>query len=639
MWGISDLSLGDVLLVLAPDGDIDGERHHGSGLYCLDTRMLSCLRISLGNAVLADQRVQGDTDRATYLSYAHWSDDPERVDLVFVKRYRLYEPRRLELEVEVINGSSQDFHDRLRLEVVGDFVDLFEVRDAREGVLRVFQQGDDPLPDRHVHTRSLENGVALDYRGVDGVDRGVSIEMNPPFETKEEGVFERHLKVPPYGRARFRITCALEVEAPSERGEASSIDFFLGAERDARGIEFDPASPRDTHLQRLLNRSIADLNSLLIPTGVGPVPAAGIPWYHTLFGRDALIAAIELLEEAPQLAGNVLRALASFQGQEENQRTYEEPGKIMHEIRPGELANAGYLPFTPHYGSVDATPLFVWLAGRCHRRTEDDRLLQELQGAVENALAWIERRLAQDRYIVYRKGRYPGPTNMGWKDAENAVIDEEGQAITGEPIALAEVQGYAYGALREGARLLRTLGKQRRAASLQEQAEGLRERFVREFWMAEEGYFAFALRAGGQQVRAVTSNPAHGLLMGIIPHDAAEAVVERLLSGELFSGYGIRTLSADHPGYSPTSYHRGSVWPHDTAIIVLGMLESGFTAGARTVASSLLDAAEAFDWRLPELFCGFSREEADGPVPYPHSCVPAAWGAGSGVVLARVLDR
>lgn len=632
------LSQGHVMAILTPHGDIDGEEHHGSGLYLLDSRLLSRVRVLLEETRLSDPQGQWDADRAAFLSFAHWSGEPERVDLVFKRHLRLREPRTLTLEIEILNGASKPFRDRLRIEIAGDAADIFEIRDEVTGVLQIFLQREAPLPKRRLETCVLTDGLAFDYRGVDGIRRGAYVELEPhPDSPPENGVFEYALDVPPGQRADFRIICRLMAELEIERdgGRDSPIGFFLAEPK--RRVEVTVSRPPDWRLQRLLDRSVRDLGSLLIPTVKGSVPAAGVPWYYTLFGRDALITALEVLPEAPQLAQHVLRALAHFQGEREDERTCEEAGKVLHELRVGELTNAGYLPFAPHYGTVDATPLFVWLAGRLYRQTEDGALIQEVRGALEGALTWIERRLARDRYIVYQKGRFPGPTNMGWKDSETALVAEDGRAITGEPIALSEVQAYAYGALREGAYLMKTLGNDERARSLDAQAEALRARFIREFWMEDERFFALALRAEGCQVQTVTSNPAHGLLTGILPEDQAEAVVKRLLRDDLFSGYGIRTLSSRHRGYSPVSYHRGSVWPHDNALILLGMLEYGFGDEARAVAGALMDAAEVFDWRLPELFCGFDKSAAERPVVYPDACEPQAWSAGAGFVVVRTL--
>jgi glycogen debranching enzyme len=391
-------------------------------------------------------------------------------------------------------------------------------------------------------------------------------------------------------------------------------------------------------LARLIRQARLDLESLMFHFDRGFVPAAGLPWFVAIFGRDSLITALEVLPVLPELARGVLSVLGEFQAERDDPERDAEPGKIPHEIRLGERALLGDLPFAPYYGSVDATPLFVMLLGEYLKVTKDWAFLAQMAGKLRSALDWILQSLQADQgFLYYQRRAAKGLENQGWKDSTEAVCFCDGRVVRGRPIALVEVQGYAYAALQAGAALLKRLGEREEAARLQYEAEELKRRFNREFWLEREGYFALALAEGLGLVDAITSNPGHGLLTGIIEEEYIPKVVQRLLSPELLSGFGIRTMATTCASYDPLSYHNGSVWPHDNALILLGLLRLGFVREARQVAQGLLEAARHFEGQLPELFGGFSREEAPEPSPYPRACVPQAWAAGAAFVLLRVL--
>jgi glycogen debranching enzyme len=414
-------------------------------------------------------------------------------------------------------------------------------------------------------------------------------------------------------------------------------DFDAELERVAASYrEWDNVSTRistDNELfdRELLRASRYDTRTLIERTPWGIIPDAGVPWYAVPFGRDAIITALQTLLYNPAIAEGTLRFLAEHQGTKVDRDREEEPGKIMHELRRGELAHLREVPHTPYFGTVDATPLFLILFVEAMHWLRSDDLYQEILPAAMRALAWIDDYGDMDRdgfveYIAHRPG---GVVNQGWKDSVNSVQYEDGTNAR-PPIALVEVQGYVYQAKLGMARLLRGRGDPVTADRLEREARELKAKFNRAFWMEDEQYYALALDADKRQVRAVTSNAGHCLWSGICDPEKADAVARRLLAPDMFSGWGVRTLTKDSPNYNPMSYHNGSVWPHDTAIIALGLRCSGYAAEAIQLVRAVIEAGFRFsDARLPELFCGFERDRRfnSSPAAYVVSCSPQAWSA------------
>jgi glycogen debranching enzyme len=383
----------------------------------------------------------------------------------------------------------------------------------------------------------------------------------------------------------------------------------------------------------LLRASRNDVRTLLERTEWGLVPDAGIPWYAVPFGRDAIITALQTLIYNPAIAEGTLRFLAAYQGTTVDPFKEEEPGKIMHELRRGELANLEEIPHTPYYGTVDGTPLFVVLFVEAMAWIQSERLYSDILPAALRALEWVDQfgDLDGDGYVEYEVHRPGGVVNHGWKDSSNSVQYEDGSSAR-QPIALVEVQGYVYAAKMGMASLLRRHGDQRRADRLEAEAKTLRQQFNRDFWMEDEQFFCLALDGEKRQVRSVTSNAGHCLWSGICEPDKVNAVAERLMAPDMFSGWGIRTLSSASPNYNPMSYHNGSVWPHDNAIIALGLRRAGHGEKVARLVQAMCEAGFRFsDARLPELFCGFSRDQRfnSSPAAYVVSCSPQAWAAGS----------
>ena len=376
-----------------------------------------------------------------------------------------------------------------------------------------------------------------------------------------------------------------------------------------------------------LRRSRGDLHMLETSTPEGSIPYAGIPWYVAAFGRDSLITALQMLPFEPQMARGTLRFLARHQGTHDDPFTDQEPGRILHELRRGEMAACREIPFIPYYGSVDATPLFVILFAEYLRWTGDHLLAEELRPNLDLALRWILGPGEDEAYLTYTRRSPVGLANQGWKDSHDAIMHASGELAL-PPIALVEAQGYKYAALLGGAEITEALGGGD-GARLRDTARRLRERFEADFWQEPEGFYALALDGAGKPCRVISSNPAHCLWTGIVDERRAEPVAAHLLSNEMFSGWGLRTLSSRERLYNPMSYHNGSVWPHDTAIAAAGLRRYGRTEAFLSMAGALFEAA--LEWegaRMPELFCGFSRSRGLGPTRYPVACSPQAWAAG-----------
>ncbi len=400
-------------------------------------------------------------------------------------------------------------------------------------------------------------------------------------------------------------------------------------------------SVRSDHvpLDRVVGRSFADLEMLRSSIAGLEFLAAGVPWFTTLFGRDSIIAALQVLPYEPGIARHTLRLLAHYQGRRVDGYRDEEPGKILHELRRGEMARTGEIPHSPYYGTVDATPLFLVLLGSYVAWTGDLGLFAELRPNVERAFEWMRRFGDRDGdgFIEYRSESTHGLVNQGWKDSGDAIVDAAGRIAT-PPIALVEVQAYAYRARRLMADLYRRCGEVEWADQLSAEADRLYDAFNRAYWVPDLGFYALALEAEKRPLAVVSSNPGHALWCGIVDPARARAVVERLLAADMFGGWGIRTLSSAEAGYSPIGYHLGTVWPHDNALIAAGVRRYGFAREAARIFEAIVDAGAHFrHGRLPELFTGFARDDLDVPIRYPVACHPQAWAAGSVPFLLEAL--
>ncbi|PYE51902.1 glycogen debranching N-terminal domain-containing protein [Deinococcus yavapaiensis] len=517
----------------------------------------------------------------------------------------------------------KDVARELKLWLSADFRDMFEVRAA------VGDEGDWPtMAARGVTARAVEGGVEFAYTASDGLATRTVVQTTPPGRWDGEGLVWN-----------LAETTDVEVRVFALKGDETPSDTDVNAlvrDYEAWGdASFTLADPRD---QGALQQSLLDLRSLVFRTPYGPFPAAGLPWFVAPFGRDSVIMALLVLPHRPDLSLGVARYLAAKQGKRHDPHTLEQPGKILHEERDGELTRTGKTPHRPYFGTVDATPLFAWLVGEIAR--VDAAAGRELRPNLEAALTWMET-LGDpdgDGFLEYTPDRKQGGIgNQVWKDSGDSTFDQHGRDAEGH-IAIVEVQGYAFAAYEAAADFYDREGEAALAARFREKARTLQHKFHEAFWWPERSTYVHGLNGDKTPLKVLVSNAAHALWTGIVPREHAADVTKTALSPELWSGWGIRTLGVNEPRFNPVSYHNGSVWPHDTAVAALGMARYGLLGEAKLVARALFDAARwAPDARLPELFAGFSREDGP-PVPYPAACHPQGWDAVLPLALAHLLD-
>ena len=510
----------------------------------------------------------------------------------------------------------------LTLALAADFLDMFEVRGWPVRA-----------DDRDIRAEATADGVTFAYTAKDGLEHRAVVRTSPAARWDGEQLSwtltqaETEIVVSVYP--------LLSDESPVP-GDPDTLADEYAALQAGIGRDLQLADPRD---DRVLTQSIKDLRSLSFQTEQGAFPAAGLPWFVAPFGRDSMIIALMVKEHLPDLALTVARFLAAHQGTRDNPVTLEQPGKILHELRVGELTRTGRTPHRPYYATADATPLFVWLVGELSEAHPD--LAAELRPNWEAALNWCltDGDPDQDGLIEYTPDTEPGGiTNAVWKDSGDSTFTADGVDVSGH-VAVIEVQGYAYAAYRAAAHMYRLLGEDALASEWETRAQALRNRFQAAFWWPERGYYVHGLNGDKQPLRVLVSNPAHALWTGIVPPEFAAQVAKTALGEELWSGWGIRTLGTREIRYNPVSYHNGSVWPHDTAAAALGMHRYGLNAEAAQVARALFDAARAApDARLSELFAGFPRQDGTPPVPYPAACHPQGWDAAAVLALAHLLE-
>ena len=509
----------------------------------------------------------------------------------------------------------------LSIRFEADFADIFEVRGkkrARKGTM---------LP--NVLEKDL---LVLRYEGLDAVTRETRIHFTPtPQEvTASQATFD--IELDPKGEAAVAVIVACDLSQDSRTFLA--YDAAMAEAGLAFGVE--PTQDCAIHTSNAQfnawwSRSLLDVCMMVTETEEGPYPYAGVPWFSTPFGRDGIITALECLWIRPELARGVLAYLAATQATEVNPAQDAEPGKILHETRKGEMAALGEIPFGVYYGSVDSTPLFVMLAGAYYERTADLAFVQSIWANVEAALTWMDTFGDPDRdgFLEYVRKSPTGLDNQGWKDSHDSISHEDGSMAEG-PIALCEVQGYVYDAKLQASKLADAMGYGDRASQLRRQARSLRERFEEAFWCDDLSTYALALDGQKRPCRVKTSNAGHCLYTGIASDEHAKRLAETLMSDEMFSGWGVRTLADSERRYNPMSYHNGSVWPHDNAMIAVGLARYGLKEEVEKVMTGLFEVSLVLDFhRLPELFCGFVRRPGQGLTRYPVACNPQAWAAGS----------
>jgi len=637
------LKHGDSFAIFDRFGDVEDLGTDRFGLYDHDTRFLSrfVLRLAGSRPLLLSSTIK---DNNVVLAVDLTNPDIWRDGKVITPRgsVHLFRARVLwqgtcHERIRVHNYGLSALDVPLAIEFAADFADIFEVRGTRRDRRGRLRQ-----------IRVVQDEVELGYEGLDGRARRTRLAFDPPPDRLSDGEASYDVRLEPRSEATFRLAISCVVDAGPEEtivpiGEARARSWYdqvahEAADALARARADEPqVFTSNEQFNDWWNRSLADLHMMRTDTAHGPYPYAGVPWFSTAFGRDGIITALECLWFNPALARGVLAYLAATQADADCAEKDAQPGKVLHETRAGEMAATGEVPFGRYYGSVDATPLFVLLAGAYFERTADREFSQGIWPHVERALMWIDQYgdCDGDGFVEYARRSERGLVQQGWKDSHDSVFHEDGSLAEG-PIALCEVQGYVYAAKLAAARLAEALALDARAKELADGAETLRRRFEEAFWCDDLSTYALALDGRKRPCRVRTSNAGHCLFAGIASEERARRVARTLTSEASFSGWGIRTVAATEPCYNPMSYHNGSVWPHDNAIIAAGLARYGFKSDALKILTGLFDASLFFDLhRLSELFCGFPRRPGESPTLYPVSCAPQSWASGSVLLLLQ----
>ncbi len=622
----------DTFAVVDSHGDIGASAGGPDGIFHFDTRCLSRFELLFDGMemLLLGSNVRDDNSVLTVdLTNPDIYVDKKLVlqrDVLHITRTLFLWRDAAYQRFHIHNHGGENASFRLSFTFSNDFADIFEVRGIRR-------------ERRGLATARVAdpNNVVLSYIGLDDKPRTSELEFDPPPTELTSSAASYAIDLEPGGGFSLFATVTCDGS-----GEARPVPFFRGlisAARASKDVSASTASVETSNdlFNRILCRSMADLRMLITQTAQGPYPYAGLPFYSTTFGRDGIITAIQMLWCDPSIALGVLKRLAAYQAKRFDPVSDAEPGKILHELRSGEMALLREVPFGLYFGSVDSTPLFVMLAGLYFERTGDSAAILGLWPQIEAALAWIDGPgdLDGDGFVEYHRQSDQGLANQGWKDSHDAVFHADGTLARG-PIALAEVQGYVFMAKRLGARAARRLGNEALGDRLDAQATELAVRFEAAFWCPEIGAYAFALDGEKRQCKVCTSNAGQVLFTGVASRERAASVTETLMRPALFSGWGIRTVSQGERRYNPMSYHNGSVWPHDNALIALGFARYGLKRPIERVFKGLFEAATYMDLsRLPELFCGFQRRRGRGPTLYPVACAPQAWAAATPFALLQ----
>jgi len=628
------LKHGDTFGVFDHYGNILSADGSPEGLFHRDTRYLSDLRLLINGRrpLLLSSTIQDNNAVLTAdLTNPDFFDGDRLTlpkDTIHIVRSKFLWNAGCYERFGIHNFASATQPLKLAILFAADFIDIFEVRGHRRE-----ERGSTEVD-------VGEDWVTFAYLGLDSVVRRTAIQFDPrPIAIDgRRAVFE--FELPPGGRAS--IFCRVACEESQPRREHHPRRFFACLKESRRALR--AATGRAATIEttnevfnEMLSRSMADLYMLVTDTEDGPYPYAGIPWFSTAFGRDAIITAIQTLWIDPAMAKGVLGYLAATQATEIKPEADAEPGKILHEARWGEMARLGEVPFARYYGSVDSTPLFVMLAGLYLERTGDLKTISDLWPHIEVALDWIDSNAAHSkhRFVTYRRAGGMGLANQGWKDSAGSVFHADGTDATGA-IALCEVQGYVHAAKRHAAKIAAAIGFAARARDLQHEADHFSARFESAFWCEDIGTYAMALDGQNRPCRVRSSNAGQLLFSGMIATDRAVQVADQLLNQPFFTGWGIRTIGAGETRFNPMSYHNGSVWPHDNALIGLGLARYGMKTHLLKLFSGIFSAGAYMDLRrLPELFCGFKRVTGKGPTFYPVACSPQAWASATPFALLQ----
>lgn len=616
-------------------GDIHPIGEKSQGLYHEGTRFLSQLQLTVENKIpllLSSATSENNEILTIDLTNQDFADKHGemilRGTLHILRNKFLLDSVAYEM-IQFINFGNTPLEFKTELLFEADYTDIFEVRGTHRE-----KRGTSSTP------KAKANELLLGYKGLDKIVRETRISFDPPPQKVLENKIQHHVKLGPKGTFELNTTCAFEInhqrpkiynftKAVSLRNNYNSVVKINSAEIYTSNEQFN----------NWINRSKADMITMVTQTEHGPYPYAGVPWYSTPFGRDGILTAFEVLWVEPVIAKGVLKYLAATQATKNDDFKDAQPGKILHEKRGGEMAGLEEIPFKQYYGTIDATPLFVCLAGAYYKRTGDKATIKEIWHNIEKAISWIDTYgdLDGDGFIEYATKSSKGLANQGWKDSFDSVFYENGEMAKG-PIALCEVQGYVYDAKLQAGFLAEVLGQPKKAEKWKKEAAAFKEKFNEIFWSHTKNTYFLALDGEKKPCNIVTSNAGHCLFSGIATPEKAKKVAKSLLSNNMFSGWGIRTLSTDEENYNPMSYHNGSIWPHDNAIIAHGLSRYGLQREVTTVLTGMFDTSIFVeDQRLPELFCGFNRRKGHGPTAYPVACSPQAWAVGTVYLLLQAV--
>jgi len=628
---ITALIRGKTFLATNLAGNVLPPGHPNVGFFSNDTRYLSHLQLLINGhlpVVLSSNTSKTYTTcvEMTAKGSIHGGGLDLPVNTVYIRREQVLEETILHDVLHLQNFHSENIRLTIDLIYDADFMDIFQVRGILRGKSGKY----------HAPTHS-DRGTIFVYEGLDNKVRSTTVTFNPPPKQILNNTASWEIELAPLAKAQ--INCAVVPQITDKGAPVEILSTMQVApdlvelQRDLAGWQAECSRFRSNNdiFNSMLETSIKDFYALQIRDPQGMAIAAGVPWFATLFGRDSLIASYETLILNRELAKGTLRVLAAHQGKDRSDERDEEPGKILHELRAGEMTGTGEVAFGRNYGSVDATPLFVILLSEYFRWSGDAAFLQEMEPHLDDAIYWLINYgdLDGDGFIEYCRRSPKGLFNQGWKDSGDANAHADG-SIAQPPIALVEVQGYVVDAFARASVLFSFLGSHEKSEALAKRSRELREQLETTFWLPEEGLYAMALDRDKQPLIVKASNPGHLLFANAIEWKRARSVVGSLIGQDMNCGWGIRTLSQREKNYNPLSYHRGSVWPHDNAMAAYGMARYGFYAESSLVCTSLYETALHFrDYRLPELFCGLHRGRGDDPVHYPVSCSPQAWASGA----------
>ena len=610
---------GDVFCLCASTGDIDSSVSPAHGLYFHDTRFLDRAVLRLGDEPLSVLLSSADEDDRSVSELTNPDLELKRGNVIPKQQIGIRRERKLGKPIsEAIffrNFGLESVTLEFELEFAAGFDSMFAIRGAEIG-----QRGKLREPSW--------SGSRLKFRydGADGRLRTTTLSFDPkPSRTSANAVARYRLELAPAESKCIRVEVEIADKGPG------ALETAPVAWRRSPSFSNVSITSDNPLFNRVLERSFADLEMLATRERGEVFFAAGVPWFVCLFGRDSIITALETVANNPRIAAETLILLARYQGRHHDEWRDEEPGKILHELRVGEMANLGEVPQTPYYGTVDATPLFLCLLAEYVRWTGDLGLFCKLEKNVERALSWLDTIADHDGdgFVDYVSLSEKGLANQGWKDSGNSIANSDGSPAE-PPLALVEVQGYVYRARLDMAWLYRLTDRPDKAKSLEREAQALRKRFQSAYWLPNLRYLAVALQKDGRPVEAISSNPGQALWSGIVSARHARAVARTLLSKRMFSGWGIRTMAEGEAAYNPLDYQVGAVWPHDNAMIAAGLKRYGFSEDSLRAFTAIYQAASLFSsYRLPEVFAGFGRSESPEPVRYPVACTPQAWAAGS----------